>query len=48
MQEIDHPRILKLHEEIRKGDKTYLVTTFCNGGNLEDFVIAHQNNGIGE
>lgn len=26
----------------------YLITTFCNGGNLEDFVLAHENKGIGE
>ena len=38
MQTIDHPRILKLHDKIKEGNVVYLITSYCNGGNLEEFM----------
>jgi serine/threonine protein kinase len=49
MHVIDHPRILKIHEQFRWKNSYILVTTFCDGGDLHKMVFEnHQNLGIGE
>ena len=48
METINHPRVLKLHDKIKLKGKVYLITTFCEGGNLEEYILKYKNKGIGE
>ena len=48
MEIVDHPRILKLYDKLIDGNKIYLITTYCNGGNLEDLVLQSYPNGMDE
>lgn len=48
MESIDHPRILKLHDKIITGNYIHLITTFCDGGNLEDLILNSYTDGLGE
>lgn len=48
MEIVDHPRILKLYDRIFDGNFIHLITTFCDGGNLEELILKRQKTGIGE
>jgi serine/threonine protein kinase len=36
---MDHPNILKFHEALLSDRNCYIVTEFCEGGNLEDRIL---------
>lgn len=48
MEVTDHPHILKLYDKIFDGNFIHLITTFCDGGNLEELILNQQKEGIGE
>lgn len=48
MEIVDHPRILKLYDKLIDGNTIYLITTYCDGGNLEDLVMKNYPQGMGE
>lgn len=39
MRELDHPNILKCFEIFEDADKIYLITEYCEGGNLHDKLV---------
>ena len=46
MKDIKHPNILSLLDFHKDPKYIYIVTNFCNGGNLEEYLLAYkkQNN----
>lgn len=46
MRTIEHPRILRLFDKIIENNIVMLITNFCDGGNLEEFVMKWK--GLGE
>lgn len=42
LQAIDHPNILKCIEVKNTENKVYIVTEYCNGGTLENYMLKHQ------
>ena len=48
MEVVDNPRILKLYDKLIDGSKIYLITTYCDGGNVEDLILNNFPNGMGE
>lgn len=48
MEVVDNPRILKLYDKMIDGNTIYLVTTYCDGGNVEDLVLNSYPHGMGE
>ena len=40
LRNLDHPNILRLHEVFEDKKQIYLVTEYCNGGELFDEIIA--------
>ena len=47
MEIVDHPRILRLYDKIDNGKTIRLITTYCNGGNLEELILRNKK-GLGE
>lgn len=37
-----------MHDKVKEGNIVYLITTYCDGGNLEDFMEQYKGKGIGE
>jgi serine/threonine protein kinase len=49
MHTIDHPRILRIHEQFKWRDSYLLVTTLCNGGDLDRVIFGQKTgSGLGE
>lgn len=48
MEVIDNPRILKLYDKLVDGNTIFLITTFCDGGNLEDLILKKYPQGMSE
>ena len=49
MHSIDHPRILKVHEQFKWRDSYLLVSTLCNGGDLDRLIFGQKAcSGLGE
>lgn len=48
MEVVDHPRILKLFDKLIDGGNIYLITTYCDGGNLEDLILNSYPEGMSE
>lgn len=50
MEMIDHPRILRLHDNIvHDPQRLMLITTYCDGGDLEGLLLKHARGvGFGE
>jgi serine/threonine protein kinase len=49
MEMINHPRILHLYDKIIQGNGLSLVTTYCDGGDLENLLLKNAKNvGFGE
>lgn len=48
MRKINHKRILRLFDKIKEGTTIMLITNFCEGGNLEDFILSSYPKGVGE
>jgi serine/threonine protein kinase len=42
MKQLDHPNIVKLHGFIRTMNNTYIITEFCGGGDLRDYMKKHK------
>ena len=36
---LDHPNIIKLYETYEEDDQVHLVTEYCSGGELFDFIV---------
>lgn len=36
---MDHPNILKIYEYYEDSEYLYIITEYCNGGNLFDSII---------
>jgi serine/threonine protein kinase len=47
MEIVNSPRILKLYDKIDNGKVIHLITTYCDGGNLEEVVLKNKK-GLGE
>ena len=51
LKEVDHPNIIKFIESKETEKKIYIVTEYCNGGELESYLLRHQlqnKNGLSE
>ena len=48
METINNPRILRLVDKLRIDNLVYLITVYCEGGNLEDFILKQNPTGIPE
>lgn len=48
MEVVDHPRILKLYDKLIEGSTIFLITTYCEGGNVEDLILNNYPKGLGE
>jgi calcium-dependent protein kinase len=42
LKNLDHPNILRLHEVFEDKSYIYLVTEYCDGGELFDEIIARK------
>ena len=42
---LDHPNIVKVYEFFQDSDRIYIVTEFCNGGELYDVINQRKSNG---
>lgn len=47
MEIANSPRILKLYDKIDDGRIIHLITTYCDGGNLEELILKNKK-GLGE
>ena len=43
LRELDHPNIIKLYEVYEDNSMYHLVTEYCVGGSIIDFVVARKN-----
>lgn len=39
---LDHPNIIKLYEIVQSEDTYYIVTEYCDGGTLTDYLNKHK------
>lgn len=39
---LDHPNIIKLYEIVESEDTYYIVTEYCDGGTLADYLSKHK------
>ena len=42
LQTLDHPSIVKLHDNIEDNSRYYLITEFCEGGDLFTKLAIHK------
>lgn len=40
MQRLDHPNVCRIYEYFEDETNCYIVSEYCEGGTLEDFVIS--------
>ena len=38
MKTINHPNIIHLYDYLETDEKYYLVITFCDGGDMEEYI----------
>lgn len=43
LQELDHPHIVKLVEVLYSNNHCYIITEYCEGGDLEKYASSHDN-----
>ena len=41
MKKIDHKNIIKLYQVLQTDDYLFLITDYCEGGELFDYLIQH-------
>jgi calcium-dependent protein kinase len=39
LKELDHPNILKIYEFFQNNDYYFIVTEYCLGGELFDYIV---------
>ncbi len=42
LRNLDHPNIVKIHDIFQEKKHFYIVSEFCEGGELFDYLIEHE------